>query len=112
MAQPTTSHSAPAQQQAPTYGVGTQGKPPVPPAPEPAKPVLFEDIDPVLLIRLYPAAKDAGDLRGQAMAAAEATHEAGLHLVASQQEPVAGAPEPPAPAHEHHDDQPRPRREA
>ncbi len=108
MAQPTTSHSNPTQQ-APTPGVGNTGSPssmrmPGPgqqqgPEVESAAPVLFEDIDPVLLVRLYPEAINATDARSAAMAAGTATHDAGMHLVAAQQEPVIGQPDLGEPAH-------------
>ena len=65
-----------------------QGSPPPVVEAEAAKPVLFDDIDPVLLIRLYPWATSAEDMRSQAMAAGEATYAAGQDLVAAQQEPV------------------------
>jgi hypothetical protein len=107
MAQPTTSYS-PAQQQAPTPGVTHGATPPptgvgmmgaAPPVveAEAAKPVLIDDIDPVLLVRLYPGAKDSAEMRAQAMAAGEATYAAGQELVASQQEPVVVLGEPVAP---------------
>jgi hypothetical protein len=98
MAMPTTTHPAGAPRQAATPGVGMQGAaPPMAPA-EAAKPVLFDDIDPVLLVRLYPSAESAADMRTQAMAAGEAAYEQGANLVAAQQEPVAGAlPEQPPP---------------
>jgi hypothetical protein len=102
-------------QQAPTYGVGTTGKAgPPPDAPVSmrpsmvgvqqtpdtpgAEPVLFEDLEPVLLCRLYPDAASNTEARAAAMAAGAAAHEAGLGLVAAQQEPVAGTePVPPEP---------------
>lgn len=58
-------------------------------ATEGARPVLFDDIDPVLLCRLYPHSKSGDESRGLAEKAGEAAHEAGLKLVAAQQEPVA-----------------------
>jgi hypothetical protein len=86
-----------------------QGKPPVVAPVEAAKPVLFDDIDPVLLVRLYPEATNATEMRAAAMAAGNATYEAGQELVADQQTPVLveGAPPPaakPAPAHQPHRD--------
>lgn len=63
------------------------------------KPVLFDDIDPVLLIRLYPHAKSLAGMRHEAVEAGEKAMKDGEHLQASQQEPVAGAPTPPVPAH-------------
>lgn len=69
-------------------------------APPVVKPHLIEGTDPVLLVRLYPEAKDLAEMRAQALAAGEATAEAGAKLLASQQEPVAGTePPPPPPAH-------------
>jgi hypothetical protein len=74
--------------QPPTPGVGLQGAPPpVEPLPQP-DPVLFADIDPVLLVRLYPEASNAAELRSQAMQAGEAAKEQGADLLASQQEPI------------------------
>ena len=102
MAQPTTPHAPPLTNQHGTPGVGVSratqmhDAPPgvigggvhVPPNVPPAEPVLFDDIDPVLLMRLYPKAKDA---RGDALAAGKAAFEASATVVASQQEPVAAA---------------------
>jgi hypothetical protein len=60
-----------------------------------ADPVLFEDIEPVLLARLYPAAMGGMEAaRGLAMEAGHAAQEAGLALVADQQLPVSYAGEP------------------
>ena len=122
MAMPTTQHPQMAQQ-AHTQGVGQVGpqqpmqSPGVvgqmgaapgtaPASGEAAKPVLFDDIDPILLARLYPDALKGGmaDARGLAMKAGEACHEAGAKLIAAAQEPVAqfdehGNPVPPPPAH-------------
>ena len=95
MALATREGGQPLRQQAPSPGVGRQGAPPVVeplPAPEP---VLFEDIDPVLLVRLYPDAASVDELRSQAMQAGQAAKEQGAELVASQQEPVIGAGEEP-----------------
>jgi hypothetical protein len=85
--------------QPPTPGVGLQGAPPVvEPLPQP-DPVLFADIDPVLLVRLYPGATNTAELRAEAMKAGEAAKEQGAELVASQQEPVViPGEEPPAQA--------------
>jgi len=98
MALPTHENHRDAPRQQPTPGVGMQGKAPVVAPVEAAKPVLFDDIDPVLLVRLYPEATSAADMRTAAMAAGTATYDAGQELVAAQQEPVLieGAP-PPAP---------------
>jgi hypothetical protein len=70
------------------------------PETEGAKPVLFDDIEPILLARLYPEALAGGmaEARALAMAAGEAAFEQGNKLVASAQEPVAGElPAPPPP---------------
>jgi hypothetical protein len=87
MALPSAPYT-PAPQQPPTPGVGLQGAPPVvEPLPVP-DPVLFADIDPVLLVRLYPDASNAVELRSAAMAAGEAAKAQGEDLLASQQEPI------------------------
>ena len=88
MATPTSPSSTPATPQRDTPGVGKQGDQPKPAAAEAAKPVLFPDIDPILLIRLYPESKDTAELHAKAMAAGQAAHDAGAKLVAAQQEPV------------------------
>lgn len=90
MAQPTTPTHTPAQPQHDTPGVGKQGAAPEVKPGEPAKPVLFEDIDPVLLVRLYPGAKDAAEMRAQAEKAGQEVAEAGAKIIASQQEPITG----------------------
>lgn len=105
MANPTASHTDEPARQAHTPGVSPHkpgvpaagpmgGAPPgisggVPQTPDtpPAKPVLFEDIDQVLLLRLYPEAK--GDARLLAEKAGQQAYADGLKLVAAQQEPVA-----------------------
>ncbi|HEY2416800.1 MAG TPA: hypothetical protein VGH84_02700 [Steroidobacteraceae bacterium] len=51
-------------------------------------PVLFADLDAVLLIRLYPDAAGISDAGTQALAQGEATALAGETLEASQYEPV------------------------
>jgi hypothetical protein len=93
---PTPPHAPP---QAVTPHVGMQGAQPKGTPPEPIKPVLFEDIDPVLLMRLYPELSGNKEAREAALAAGIATHEAGAKMIAAQQEPVLveGAP-PAAPA--------------
>jgi hypothetical protein len=89
MAIPTTPNHTPAPAQHPTPHVGQQGTQPVAATTgEPAMPMLFEDIDPVLLVRLYPEAADDTAMRAQAMAAGMAARTEGMALVASQQEPV------------------------
>jgi hypothetical protein len=90
MALATTEHYAEPPRQPASPGVGLQGAQPVAVPAPPPEPVLFEDIDPVLLIRLYPAAKDVAELRAQAMAAGAAAAEQGAAAVASQNEPVLG----------------------
>jgi hypothetical protein len=63
-----------------------------PPAPETiptgTKPVLAADLDPVLLLRLYPGAIDLAAARRLALAAGQAAYEAGPKVMPSQQEPV------------------------
>ena len=102
MALATTNETRPAPVMHPTPGVGMQGPAPTTTDQPPAKPTLPPDIDPVLLVRLYPGATDAADMRAQAMAAGEATAAAGAELQASQNEPVAiegdGTTPAPAPA--------------
>ena len=51
----------------------------------PLRPVLYDDIDPILLARLYP---DAGDARAAAIAAGEERAAMSEDVVASQNEPV------------------------
>ena len=99
MALGTTEHHVSPPQQRPSPGVGTQGAAPAPVPAEPVKPVLFDDIDPVLLVRLYPESKDAAAMRAQAMAAGVQAAEQGAAAVASQNEPVLGMEpvEPPPP---------------
>ena len=125
MALPTTEHHVSPPQQHPSPGVGQQGTPPPPsgvgmmgaqPVVEPTgptKPVLFDDIDPVLLVRLYPGAKDAADMRAQAMAQGVKTAAEGAETVASQNEPVLVESEPvPPPPPPQHRSGPGPHREA
>jgi hypothetical protein len=59
---------------------------PVVPVAVPLEPTLPPDIDPVLLVRLYPGATTAGELRTQAMAAGAAVQEQGALLEAEQQD--------------------------
>ena len=89
MALATTNEHRSAQPQPPTPNVTMQGPAPTTTDQPPAAPTLPPDIDPVLLVRLYPGATDAADMRAQAMAAGEATAAAGAELQASQNEPVA-----------------------
>jgi len=97
MALATHENHADAPRQRPSPGVGMQGKAPVTGSVEAAKPVLIEDIDPILLVKMHPEATSAADMRAMALAAGTATYEAGQTLVASQQEPVLGAGETPTP---------------
>jgi hypothetical protein len=99
---------------APTPGVTPEHEVPVF-----TPPVLFDDIDPVRLVRLYgqmqePNAMQA--LRAAAMAAGEAALKAAPDVVASQQVPVSGQegqePPPPAPPRQPPAHQPAPHREA
>ena len=112
MAMATTDHKAdpPAQQRttpgigAPT-GIGMMGAPVVPVA-APLEPTLPPDIDPVLLVRLYPGANTAAELHTQAMAAGKAVQEQGEAMTTAMAEgataevPAAPPPHvtPPQPA--------------
>ena len=55
---------------------------------KPAEPVLYEDTDPVYLVRLYGAATSANEMRAAAAEAGRVAYEQGSQLVASQQEPI------------------------
>jgi hypothetical protein len=107
MAQPTSSTSSPPAQQAATAGVGQHAAAPAAgrmgAAPEgvlvarpqtqdtlPARPVLFDDIDPVLLMRLYGAGADVKD---KALAAGRERFEMSTKVMASQQEDALPPPE-------------------
>lgn len=84
MASPTTDTPTTVATMAPSpTASGVQQTPDTKPAP----PVLFTDIDPVLLVRLYPASKDA---QGDALAAGQAAYDQSTTVVAAQQAPVAG----------------------
>lgn len=78
----------------------TQASPPMaqPPA-DPPTPVLFDGMQPVYLVRLYPEQVNAGigDARSAALEAGNAARDAGMHLRASQQEPIPAPEEPPPP---------------
>lgn len=91
MALATSDTKAPA----PMMGAGTVN----PTAVAPLAPTLADDVDPVLLIRLFPDEIDATGLRAAALAQGVATMAAGATLVAAQQEPVVvlGAEPVPAP---------------
>jgi hypothetical protein len=85
MATPTTEHHAPA---------AAQAHPKVPPVKRP-DPVLFEDIDKVLLVRLFADEIDISGARAKALAQGIATMKAGEELEASRDAPavaVQGAP--------------------
>jgi hypothetical protein len=66
------------------------------------QPVLFDDIDPVRLVRLYGQMQEPGAmaaLRAEAMKAGQAAYAAAPDVVASQQVPVSGQEgQPPASA--------------
>lgn len=84
----TDTTARPLAQMKPTPGVTPETE-----VPNFAPPVLFDDIDPVRLVRLYgqmqePRAMEA--LRAAAMAAGEAARKAAPDVVASQQVPVSG----------------------
>ena len=53
-----------------------------------AEPVLFEDIDPVLLAKLYPAEVNLSEARARAMEDGNRVREEGRNLIAAQQEPI------------------------
>ena len=83
-----------------------QQRPMMPPAPAttatPVTPVLFEDIDPVLLVRLYPGL-DYAEARAKALADGKITATEGAKLEAAAQQPIPGTeppPPPPSPRHE------------
>jgi hypothetical protein len=84
MAHPTTNHGHPAAAQAHSPGVLRQGEPRGVPPIERAEPVLFDDIDPVLLVRLYPDDINTAEARATALAQGVATAEAGDELEASR----------------------------
>jgi hypothetical protein len=89
MAMSTTDHKADAPTQKPTPGVARQGDAPAAASTvTPQAPTLPDDMDPVLLVRLYPEAVNNAEARGKAMAAGAATAKAGAETVASQNEPV------------------------
>jgi hypothetical protein len=93
--------------------VGQMGPAPGTAAPIVAKPHLIEGTDPIYLAKLYPkeAMEGGKALENAAIAAGEAAHAAGEHLIAAQQaeensptpEPLAPRPPPePAPASTKH----------
>ena len=52
---------------------------------KPAVPVLFTDLDPVLLVRLYPGSSDA---QSDALAAGQAAYDQSTTIIAAQQAPL------------------------
>lgn len=96
MAMPTATHAPPPAQQAATPGVGASpgvvgpmhppgGAVAQTPTTMPAKPVLFDDLDGVLLLRLYPDAKTSEDARAGAKKAGAAAYEDSAKIVAAAQ---------------------------
>ena len=65
----------------------------------PLEPVLFPDIDPILLAKVHGSAEvqSLPDMEAAAMAQGTETAALGAELEASQQEPVAGTEPPPPP---------------
>ena len=88
--------------------VGQQAPAPKAAEGEPTKPVLWDDIDPVLVLRTqYDPEKpmDMAAMKAAALATAEANIELGEKLIPAQQEPVVAAPEGgTAHAAPHHED--------
>lgn len=84
MAHPTTNHGHPAAAQAHSPGVLRQGEPRGVPPIERAEPVLFDDIDPVLLVRLFADEIDISGAAAKALAQGVATAAAGDELEASR----------------------------
>jgi hypothetical protein len=82
-------HDAPKQHDTPH--MGKQGDAPKTAAPPAAKPVLFDDLDPVLLVRLYGDAINLTEAKALAMKAGLAVQEEGAKLVAAQQQDMAPA---------------------
>jgi hypothetical protein len=82
-------HDAPKQHDTPN--VGKQGDMPKTAAPAAAKPVLFDDLDSVLLVRLYGDAINLTEAKALAMKAGMAAQEDGAKLVAAQQQDLAPA---------------------
>jgi hypothetical protein len=112
MAQATDHTAKPLAQMKPTPGVTPEHEVTVF-----TPPVLFDDIDPVRLVRLYgqmlePNAMEA--LRKAAMAAGEAAHKAAPDVIAAQQVEVTGqeGQEPPPPRRAPPAHEPAPHREA
>ena len=80
--------------------VGQMGPAPHTAAPLVAKPHLIEGTDPIYLAKLYPKEAMSGGkaMESAAMAAGEAAHAAGEHLIAAQQADEHPKPDEPAPA--------------
>jgi hypothetical protein len=92
MANPTTEHGHPAAAQAHSPGVGRQGEHPKAPPVKRPDPVLFDDIDPVLLVRLYPEEINTSGAKTKAIAQGIATMKAGEELEASRDAPPVAPP--------------------
>jgi hypothetical protein len=84
MATATSEHGHPAAAQAHSPGVGRQGTHPKAPPVTRAEPVLFEDIDKVLLVRLFADEIDISGAAAKALAQGVATAAAGDELEASR----------------------------
>jgi hypothetical protein len=95
MAMSTTSTPTPTPPMQPTPGVQATGEPtrhkPQFVVASVTEPVLFDDIDPVLLIRMY-GAGNTDALKKQAMDAGHAQAEVAKKIIAAQQEPVVVPP--------------------
>ena len=120
MAMATTPHPQPMAQQGHTQGVGQTGQQPMQspgvvgqmqpahggvaqtPATMPAKPVLFDDLEPVHYARLYPDAKSSDEAKAEAKKAGQAAYDASAKIVAAAQvettevPPEGGAPAAPS----------------
>lgn len=84
MATATSEHGHPAAQQGHSPGVGRQGTHPKAPPVTRAEPVLFEDIDKILLVRLFADEIDITGAAAKALAQGVATAAAGDELEASR----------------------------
>lgn len=113
MALPTATHAPPPAQQAATPGVGASpgvvgpmhppsGAVAQTPTTMPAKPVLFDDLEPVLLTRLYPDAKSSDAAKAEAKKAGQAAYDGSAKVLAAAQvettdvPPEGGAPAGPS----------------
>ena len=81
----STKEGATAPKQKDTPGVGKQGDMPATAAGPSAEPTLVEDMDKVLLHRLYPEADTIADAGAMALAQGRKTREDGEKLIAAQQ---------------------------